>query len=1050
VLLLNRVATHPSPSDNRAAPANPRSGAARRLQEKGRRPPRRERRLKPVEDAPGDFAAAVRAAEAAYARTGQMIDAALAYAEHGIPVFPCEVESKVPLARKLEGDDGNAIPQSGGFYRATTDPDQIREWWSVKGWPGQYHQHLIAAPMGPRTGVWCLDVDTGPEHAIDGIPVWEKLQAEHGAVEDGREHLTASDGLHKIFAWDPEHPVGLSAGALPEGIDVKGDKSYIILPPSVRNGKQYRVSRDAEPGPAPPWLYDLIGRAKSISDNRTNAPAAKWDAEPAADPDLLAEAMTWIPNVGDWMFWNGYAMALYRATHGSERGFQIFDAWSQTNVDKYNKHTTRERWREIAGSPPNRTGAWKIFNSATRNGWKAKPTYAPPKFDEVAEARLKIRRLMRRFLGLDLNVYQLASFDQIVTEAMRVATGLGKTTIAEQVIAEVLTTTKQRGGYAVPTHRLGKSIDQHFRDLGVDAMVYYGRLAKDPDNPGKLMCLDPEKVELANRHYQDVQKSCCKDGDVVCPLFDQCSYQQRIRSKPRLWVFAHHMLWHNQPAFGAFDFLMIDETSLNTQLRGVNEPFELPLKRLKRRPSSMNYSAVELERDSLATLLEFQSDDGPLRRDILEGNTDAHEQQECIRNEWNAMPKFELRPNMLLGQYKVDSIPSLSEIKLARHVIAVREELIKMLRDGIDVSGRLQLTQSSRGRGRVVTWRGIAPLVKRMRVRTMLIDATLPALDVLKVSHPNVKIVAEIEAPLPDSVRIRQVLKSPTSSEKLGGREDVKLNAGQIKHLEECQRYTLWRWIATGRGKTVVIAQKNVAEWLRLNLPKEIDVEHYKSIAGLDDYKDARLMILLGRTAPGPEIVEALAATLTGRMPASIVNPDKKIFSWYRQVRRGIRVKGGAGRAVMGDYHPDEMCEHLRWQTNEAELLQAFGRARAVNRGKDTPLDADFLFNVVLSVEVDEVTTWKAPSLYFSTAAEGVCLVSPTDMVKAWPRLFNLRAAERCSAVGIPPLPNYVKVSYQLAGRNMKPRIGYFDLALIPDPRAWLEARLGALRGFSR
>ena len=40
-------------------------------------------------------------------------------------------------------------------------------------------------------------------------------------------------------------------------------------------------------------------------------------------------------------------------------------------------------------------------------------------------------------------------------------------------------------------------------------------------------------------------------------------------------------------------------------------------------------------------------------------------------------------------------------------------------------------------------------------------------------------------------------------------------------------------------------------------------------------------------------------------------------------------------------------------------------------------------------------------------------------------------------------------VTYQLEGPKMNQRVGYFDPAVIPDPRAWLEARLGRLKVFA-
>ena len=44
---------------------------------------------------------------------------------------------------------------------------------------------------------------------------------------------------------------------------------------------------------------------------------------------------------------------------------------------------------------------------------------------------------------------------------------------------------------------------------------------------------------------------------------------------------------------------------------------------------------------------------------------------------------------------------------------------------------------------------------------------------------------------------------------------------------------------------------------------------------------------------------------------------------------------------------------------------------------------------------------------------------------------------------GVPDLPGFVEVPYQLEGARMKPRVGYFHLATIPDPMVWLETNLG-------
>ena len=48
---------------------------------------------------------------------------------------------------------------------------------------------------------------------------------------------------------------------------------------------------------------------------------------------------------------------------------------------------------------------------------------------------------------------------------------------------------------------------------------------------------------------------------------------------------------------------------------------------------------------------------------------------------------------------------------------------------------------------------------------------------------------------------------------------------------------------------------------------------------------------------------------------------------------------------------------------------------------------------------------------------------------------------------GVPALPGFVQVTYQLAGNGMK-ELGWFDLAIVADPGAWLTERLlGPLAG---
>ena len=993
-----------------------------------------------------EFVKAVAAAIKAYAKTGCMVDAALAYARHGVPVFPVNVRNKKPVARRLLDDDGEPIAGTGGFKRATCDEEQIREWWGKRG------RHLIGVPMGRRTGVWALDVDTTIEHDDDGIGAWRALEAEHDAVVT-REHRTATDGLHLIFKWTEANPIGCSTGSLPHGIEVKAHGGYIVAPPSVRKGNAYTVAIDTDPIAAPEWLYGLIGRPgqQSVDPVTPAKPPTIWHGigkpapgnSPLGNINELAEAITFIPNDWDWNTWTSYGLAIYAATDGSEAGFALFDALSQKSP-KYHAGRTRERWIGISASPPDRTGANKLFAAAIANGWKTAPTHALAEFSENDNARTAISNVSHKFFNR--NRYQEYA-DKVCgadTWGSKVDTGLGKTTITAKEVAASRTWIDANGkkhrknpvGYAVPTHRLGSDLEQQFLDQDVVARIFRGRDADDPLNPDQKMCLALDKVAIAIETKQPVERSCCKYKKDVCPFYDQCGYQRQKAKGVEAWIFATDMIFHRQPAIGKLRALVIDEGFWQKAHRGIedNEKWELPLASLS--------SSGNAELRALADVLARQTEDGGLlwkRYTIYAG--DGRHLTKMIIEQWKEMPKLDMRPGMSAAECAAlvkNRSKLIHQIIFARRVILVLEELRNMMQHEIKISGRLQIGTSDKLQQRVLTWRGVAEVTKQFRVPTLLLDATMPDASIIKVTHPRFRLKADIRVAMPASVRIRQILGTPTSQTKLIDGKHCE------KHREEIRRYILQRWFETGRQKSLVITQMGYADWLQGKLPANIAIGHYNAIAGLDQYRDVRLEILIGRPQPGPKAVEALAATLSGLMPDCIGDGER--FNWYPRIRRGIRLEDGSGVAVIGERHPDDFCEAIRQQITEAELMQAIGRARAVNRDASSPLlDIDLALDVVLPIVIGEVDIWKRPSLLIDTATQGVMLKSPTDLVRIWPELWDVTSAERTVKKGVPPLPGFEPVTYHLQGNGMKPRTGFFDCSLIPDPAVWLKGHLGPL-----
>ena len=606
--------------------------------------------------------------------------------------------------------------------------------------------------------------------------------------------------------------------------------------------------------------------------------------------------------------------------------------------------------------------------------------------------------------------------------------------------------------YATPRHNLNERIEQQFAAHGINPRIYRGREADDPLRPGQAMCLNLPAVWLAQSCRAEIGTACCKYKQQRCHFFDNCGYQHQLRDRDgvQVWIVATDTLFHAQKALGKPSAAIVDEGLWQKGIRGVeaNEEFDwsVAIDSISNKPPPQNYYGLrELDlldlRYRLASALRAQANDGGVERkhfDALDLNDTSCKQ--ALGLEWERyradVKKLGQYPGMSDSMLKALAANHelIDRIQHTRRVIQIWEELREFLnRADITVSGRLTLAQENCQR--TIKWRGIKQISAQFTVPTMLLDATLPRLPMLQTYHPSVEIVADIKVALPNSVHIRQLLGTPTSARKRSE-----------PHLVKIRRHILERYLELNRPITLVICQQKVEEWLKVsNLPEDIIIEHYNNITGLDHFKDVRLMLLMGRTAPGPAAPETLMAALTGKCPV-LATGNGNGFRWYDQIQRGIRLRDGSGIATKGDQHPDPEVEAIRYQIHEAELVQALGRARGINRSPVNPLNVELLFDTCIPITVDKVERWQTPSLLIETAIEGVILTSPCDLVKIWPTLRpNEKAAYRTIKTGVPKLPNFKQVEYQLAGRNMKQRIGYFDLTLTPDPRAWLETRLGRL-----
>jgi hypothetical protein len=171
--------------------------------------------------------------------TLRLMDRALQLARRGWYVFPLRPGDKRPLPRFTKWES-----------RATTDPEQIAEWWAEA-------PYNIGIATGP-SGLLVIDCDT----ARDGdAPDWRLLL---DGVDITGHRLprtfsvaTPSGGRHLYFSAKGRS-LSNTVGKLGKHIDTRGVGGYVAGPGSVLRTGYYRIVTPSAVAELPGWLEDAL------------------------------------------------------------------------------------------------------------------------------------------------------------------------------------------------------------------------------------------------------------------------------------------------------------------------------------------------------------------------------------------------------------------------------------------------------------------------------------------------------------------------------------------------------------------------------------------------------------------------------------------------------------------------------------------------------------------------------------------------------------------------------------------------------------------------
>lgn len=179
-------------------------------------------------------------------------ESALAYAEKDFAVFPVhyiDESGECTCGGKKDCTPGKHPMTKHGHKDATTDPDQIRAWWTRS-------KNANIGLNCKESGV--IVIDTDPRSG--GHRTLAALEEEHEKLPTTLTALTSYQddvrGKHRYF----RAPAGVKfKGTLGSGIDIKHN-GYVILPPSIHpSGICYQWEDDStEIADLPEWLLILL------------------------------------------------------------------------------------------------------------------------------------------------------------------------------------------------------------------------------------------------------------------------------------------------------------------------------------------------------------------------------------------------------------------------------------------------------------------------------------------------------------------------------------------------------------------------------------------------------------------------------------------------------------------------------------------------------------------------------------------------------------------------------------------------------------------------
>ncbi len=592
----------------------------------------------------------------------------------------------------------------------------------------------------------------------------------------------------------------------------------------------------------------------------------------------------------------------------------------------------------------------------------------------------------------------------VTARCLGAETGAGKTHAFEHATAAA-----SRAGFriygAFPRHDVAEQVAGHLRgDHGIAARAYRGRHAVDPEaaEPSALMCLAPDDAKAAEDSRLPVYETVCASADGArCPFYDRCGYIKQRQAEPVVWLVPHASLLSQRPAhIEAPHGLVIDETL--SIIPGA----------------SADTAKDETQRLGVDALAHMPTE---VEADVARSATLATMRPRLVAAFRNAAEGFLTRETLTIAGITADGASAAADAERGRVVlcgmfpgmesgaraIAAKQagavngetmaasglwfEIATFLRQDVPRSGRLRIVLDPKTKAGRIEWRSLKGIHPSWLTGPVLFtDATPPGKAYVEAAvgrgvQVEVAHMLAVERNLHG--QLIQVLSAPTGASKLGfviGKKAADGSRNRAAVLRYVQREAM---MAGPLRTVVVIASKKMEAWLaQQGLPPNVDLGHFYGVSGVDRWRKAASVIVVGIHRRPLRAVEADAGVLTG-IPTEELAPGSRGELRFQRVPGAILKADGTKHVVERDLHPDPAAELLRWRDGEGEILQAIGRLRQVHRDSIEPWRVAVLSNQPLPLAVDEVQQWDAvvPGMWTDLLHGGVLFEDRAEISKAWP-----------------------------------------------------------------